>query len=189
MGNVDTSRASRFILKDYVSGKLLYCHAPPDIPANVFNAELHDLDRLASLGKLRAKRAPMTRVPIKADTYIQQTGEEGAATALSKTRQSTRAKALDRNFFAATLLGRPAVRGVAGEKNGAEFSRVRMFPHQQGEVGNDGVTVVKKKKRTGKKEKATAALNGSLGAAGQDDDKKHFKPKRQKQRSGRGYEE
>lgn len=29
-GQPDQSRSARYVLKDYVSGKLLYCHAPPD---------------------------------------------------------------------------------------------------------------------------------------------------------------
>lgn len=28
-GQPDQSRAARYVLKDYVNGKLLYCHAPP----------------------------------------------------------------------------------------------------------------------------------------------------------------
>lgn len=125
----------------------------------------------------------MTRVPIKADTYIPQVGEEGAATALSATRQSSRAKALDRNFFSGSLLGRPAVRGVAGEKNGEEFSRVKMFPHQQNAVDSGGVSVVK-----GKKKRNDSKKIDSNKVAVEGEDKKHFKPKRAKQRSGRGYE-
>lgn len=42
-GQPDESRAARYILKDYVSGKLLYCMPPPgDIDPNEFNAELYD---------------------------------------------------------------------------------------------------------------------------------------------------
>lgn len=29
-GQPDQSRSARYVLKDYVCGKLLYCHAPPD---------------------------------------------------------------------------------------------------------------------------------------------------------------
>lgn len=28
-GQPDQSRSARYVLKDYVTGKLLYCHAPP----------------------------------------------------------------------------------------------------------------------------------------------------------------
>ncbi|KAK4705280.1 large subunit GTPase 1, partial [Phenoliferia sp. Uapishka_3] len=186
MGNTDNSRASRFLLKDYVTGKLLYCHPPPGYPVADFNSELRDLELLRAQGKLRAKRAPTTRVPFKADTYIPQAGYGGAETALSATRQSSRALALDRNFFAGNLPGRPGIRGVAGEKNGAEFSRVKMFAHQ-GLVSKDG-TVVKplKGKKKIKEEAKRAALETGAGTA---DDKKHFKERRQKKRSGRGYDD
>lgn len=30
-GQPDNPRAARYILKDFINGKLLYCHAPPNI--------------------------------------------------------------------------------------------------------------------------------------------------------------
>lgn len=45
-GNPDDSRAARYILKDYVNGKLLFVHPPPVNPPineNEFNSELYDL--------------------------------------------------------------------------------------------------------------------------------------------------
>ena len=48
-GQPDESRAARYILKDYVSGKLLFCHPPPNVPsidAREFNRELYDIDHL-----------------------------------------------------------------------------------------------------------------------------------------------
>ena len=48
-GQPDQSRAARYILKDYVSGKLLFCHPPPHDPpfdAHDFNNELYDLAHL-----------------------------------------------------------------------------------------------------------------------------------------------
>lgn len=42
-GQPDESRAARYILKDYVNGKLLFCHPPPgDIDPLEFNEELYD---------------------------------------------------------------------------------------------------------------------------------------------------
>lgn len=161
-----------------MNGKLLYCHPPPTITADVFNEEVRDLVRLKALNLVRTKRAPMSRVPVKADTYIATAGDQGAATALSKTRQSSRALALDRNFFTGQLVGRPGVRGVASIKNGEDFSRVRMFPHH-GDVGDDGKS---QKKRN---DAAKAAKESEAGSGA----KKHFKIKRQKQRSGRGYDD
>lgn len=48
-GQPDESRAARYILKDYVNGKLLFCHPPPSDPAinpQEFNRELYILENL-----------------------------------------------------------------------------------------------------------------------------------------------
>lgn len=161
-----------------MNGKLLYCHPPPTITADEFNKEVRDLERLRALDKLRAKKAPMSRVPVKADTYIPTGPDTGAASALSTTRQSSRAIALDRNFFTGGLVGLPGVRGVAQIKNGEGFGRVKMFPHH-GDVGDDGKVAKSRNKA------AKVAAEGEAGSG----TKKHFKIKRQKQRSGRGYDD
>ncbi|XP_058457016.1 large subunit GTPase 1 homolog [Malaya genurostris] len=36
-GQPDQSRGSRYVLKDFVNGKLLYCNAPPDVDQNEFH--------------------------------------------------------------------------------------------------------------------------------------------------------
>ncbi|KAJ4353778.1 uncharacterized protein N0V89_005508 [Didymosphaeria variabile] len=49
LGQPDESRAARYILKDYVKGKLLFCHPPPTEPpidAKQFNRELYDINHL-----------------------------------------------------------------------------------------------------------------------------------------------
>uniref|UniRef100_A0A3Q3WR45 Large subunit GTPase 1 homolog n=1 Tax=Mola mola TaxID=94237 RepID=A0A3Q3WR45_MOLML len=38
-GQPDQSRSARYILKDYVNGKLLYCHPPPDVNAKDFQPQ------------------------------------------------------------------------------------------------------------------------------------------------------
>lgn len=48
-GQPDESRAARYVLKDYVKGKLLFCHPPPHDPPidpKLFNRELYDIDHL-----------------------------------------------------------------------------------------------------------------------------------------------
>jgi large subunit GTPase 1 len=48
-GQPDESRAARYILKDYVKGKLLFCHPPPTDPAidpKAFNRELYTDEHL-----------------------------------------------------------------------------------------------------------------------------------------------
>lgn len=49
LGQPDESRAARYVLKDYVKGKLLFCAPPPSDPlidAKDFNRELYDLDHV-----------------------------------------------------------------------------------------------------------------------------------------------
>jgi large subunit GTPase 1 len=36
-GNPDDARAARILLKDFVNGKLIYCHPPPGVDAGTFN--------------------------------------------------------------------------------------------------------------------------------------------------------
>ncbi|XP_030751131.1 large subunit GTPase 1 homolog [Sitophilus oryzae] len=36
-GQPDNPRGARYILKDYMNGKLLYCHAPPDVEQEIFH--------------------------------------------------------------------------------------------------------------------------------------------------------
>lgn len=36
-GQPDQSRSARYVLKDYVNGKLLYCHAPPSCKQEEFH--------------------------------------------------------------------------------------------------------------------------------------------------------
>ncbi|CAI6333239.1 unnamed protein product [Periconia digitata] len=58
VGQPDESRAARHILKDYVKGKLLFCHPPPSEPAidpRRFNRELYDINHLPA--KRRAQVA------------------------------------------------------------------------------------------------------------------------------------
>ncbi|KAJ1564407.1 hypothetical protein HK096_008128, partial [Nowakowskiella sp. JEL0078] len=41
-GNPDEARAARYILKDYVNGKLVFVHSPPNIEASKFNQDAHN---------------------------------------------------------------------------------------------------------------------------------------------------
>lgn len=36
-GQPDQSRSARYVLKEYVAGKLLFCHAPPGVNQNEFH--------------------------------------------------------------------------------------------------------------------------------------------------------
>ncbi|KAM7013186.1 large subunit GTPase 1 homolog [Tautogolabrus adspersus] len=63
-GQPDQSRSARYILKDYVNGKLLYCHPPPHINAEDFqpqhnkflNRDVDNCDLSATTNKHKIKR-------------------------------------------------------------------------------------------------------------------------------------
>lgn len=62
LGQPDESRAARYILKDYVKGKILYCHPPPVDPpldSKLFNRELYDVNHLPA----KRRHHPLARLP------------------------------------------------------------------------------------------------------------------------------
>lgn len=90
-GQPDESRAARYILKDYVNGKLLFCQPPPlDIDPLEFNRELYDE------GHLPEKR----RLALAA---LESSIDEHSSTADSDMvplQQGPKSKSLDGAFFA-----------------------------------------------------------------------------------------
>lgn len=182
MGQPDEARAARPILKDYVNAKLLFCHPPPlaGLSADDFNQETRERSIAEGAGR---KLAPTTRVGVRSDTYIPPpvAGPGGnsappldAAAETGRGASSARSRALDSDFFtdSALLASRPRINGRAGEAaNEAGFSRVQMFPHQS-RIANDG----------------TAIAGGGVPTQPANAGKKHFKARRSKQRSGRGYD-
>jgi large subunit GTPase 1 len=57
-GQPDQSRAARYVLKDYVNGKLLYCEPPPgDIDPMEFNRDLYNLAHLPVKRRIALARA------------------------------------------------------------------------------------------------------------------------------------
>ena len=51
LGSPDEARAARYVLKDYVNARLLFCHPPPDIPAGIFNVSSRESELRRVLGK------------------------------------------------------------------------------------------------------------------------------------------
>ena len=173
-GNPDEARAARYILKDYVDGRLLFCHPPPSVSALDFNAAQQELAfrALEASGK---KKAPVTRVGKDASTFAGvgvSTPGEGDAPA----GQSSRSRALDQDFFrdGTGLASKPAVQNsskVGTGGGGVEFSRVVAYPHQQA-IGNDGRPI-----------EGGVVMTVPVGK------KKHYKgAKHVKHRSGKGYD-
>ncbi|KAL2760768.1 hypothetical protein ACRALDRAFT_1038299 [Sodiomyces alcalophilus JCM 7366] len=96
LGQPDESRAARYILKDYVSGKLLYCEPPPgDLDPQEFNADLYDELHIPE-NRRAALVASLASLTVNGD---------GASTAASDSiplpagRKSQR---IDRGFFGPT---------------------------------------------------------------------------------------
>ncbi|KAI5366824.1 hypothetical protein J4E82_011081 [Alternaria postmessia] len=62
LGQPDESRAARYILKDYVKGKILFCHPPPTDPPldpKHFNRELYDVNHLPA----KRRHHPLANLP------------------------------------------------------------------------------------------------------------------------------
>jgi len=163
-GNPDEARAARYILKDYVDGKLLYCHPPPGVPAAEFNLPTHHSATLRLIGK---KHAPITRVGKNSNTFVPFLHTVAAGF------EETKSDAIDDVFFesdSTSQMFRPVV-----QQSRKEFSRPMLYPHQN-TVAADGTLIDSRQARL-------LSLVKNI-----DKDKKHKKMKRVKQRSGRGYD-
>lgn len=170
-GNPDEAHAARYILKDYVNAKLLFCHPPPGVESKLFNEQTHQIQLRRVAGK---KRAPVTRVGKGADTFIPMDPPVQERHAVHG-GQGTKSRALDQEFFNDQSFGVYA-KGIHGGR-GLGFSRPKSFPHQNA-VTNDGVVLAPKH----------AEMAAVFANRMQDGSKKHKKPKRVKQRSGKGYD-
>ena len=198
-GMPDTSRAARYVLKDYVNAKLLFAHPPPGIDVDEFMST----SRERSLAILEAqfeagrKRAPASHVSKNADTYVAPApdatgpgadapgGRERQLTTASVRRDAAsapmrggkeKAAALDGVFFTeAGPAPRPVLTGrnQGGDKQegGLGYARNTSFPHQR-MLGPDGMPTMESGVKT----------TGNRGG------KKHFKVREGKKRSGRGYD-
>ncbi|GAB1603812.1 large subunit GTPase 1 homolog [Argonauta hians] len=54
----DCPRSSRYILKDYINGKLLYCHPPPGVDAENFSEDPRPVNMSAKAGKKERTETP-----------------------------------------------------------------------------------------------------------------------------------
>lgn len=171
-GNPDEARAARFILKDFVNGKLLFCHPPPGTSESDFNEPTH---KNAMIRWADKKRAPVTRVGKDSDTFVPSnvipTTPDGSI--LPAQALGSKSRAVDQDFFEKTFTLNPK----PIESSGKEYNaRTQSYPHQNA-VANDGTPIPPKQSRL------IALLQQNPDAG-----KKHKKMKRVKQRSGRGYD-
>lgn len=150
LGQPDESRAARYVLKDYVNGKLLYCEPPPDtVEPEEFNRELYDefhvpeKRRAALIASMDAMSVTDAASTIDSDMISLPAGP--------KTRK------IDSGFF-----------GAGGSGGG----RVVMpFNHKYTEQGESG------KHLTGRKARAIVALQNGMDPKDVRtlSSKKHFK--------------
>ena len=101
-GQPDQSRAARYILKDYVNGKLLFCHPPPvdsSINPREFNRELYDLPHLPR--KRRAVLAGDNEASLKGSNASSLMEGAGALTTIPI--HGAKSTGLDKRFFAPEL--------------------------------------------------------------------------------------
>ncbi|EXJ62610.1 hypothetical protein A1O7_03048 [Cladophialophora yegresii CBS 114405] len=158
----DESRAARYILKDYVNGKLLYCHPPPvkdtdtDVEAygHVFNDKLYDFAHLP------AKRQAWL-IAHSDETTLD---SESPSLPVKPLETGPRARKLDSTYFSPSS-------GNAGHIKATPFNQ------QQSQ---------QQKQLTGRKAKAMAALEKGIDPSDlKMSDKKHFKGARRKARNAR----
>lgn len=152
LGQPDESRAARYILKDYVKGKLLFCHPPPTEPptdAKHFNRELYDINHLPA--KRRAHAASSTLAASAATTEdVSVMDEDLGLDAIPLTGE--KGSRLDKKFFG------------PGQGSGHVS---RPFHYQYSEQG---------KQLSGRKLKAVTAMEKGVDPSElQMSGKKHFK--------------
>jgi len=167
-GNPDEARAARYILKDYVNGKLLFCHPPPGISEESFNEPTRKNSLLRASGK---KQAPVTRVGKDSDTFVPSNIIPPTGSSILPAQAlGSKSRAIDQDFFerGSALQSKAIVQGEG-------FTRAKVYPHQNA-IADDGTPIQGKQNRL-------AALLQQVETG-----KRHKKMKRVKQRSGKGYD-
>ena len=168
-GQPDESRAARYILKDYVSGKLLFCHPPPSDPpidAHDFNRELYDFDHLPQ--KRWAMLAAQAEAAINGSDdaslvdhpeFVPRPGTQGS-----------KSERIDKRFFG------------PGQRNAGHLTMP--FNYKYSEQGRTALE--SGKQLSGRKQRAMIALErGVEPSEVQLNGKRHFKGARSKARNKR----
>ncbi|KAG7146135.1 Large subunit GTPase 1 like protein [Verticillium longisporum] len=152
LGQPDESRAARYILKDYVAGKLLFCQPPPNtIGAKEFNSELYDDEHLPE-----HRRGHL--VPVMEDLSIAGDDESNMASEFVALPAGPKSKQIDSGFF-----------GPGSSSSG----HLKMpFSHQYSQQGKAGPKTL-----SGRKARAIVALENGLDPKDVQimSSKKHFK--------------
>lgn len=163
-GNPDESRAARYVLKDYVKGKLLFCQPPPSDPpmdARQFNRGLYDYAHLPQ--KRRAALAASAEAAITGNTEDPSLMDDPDVVPMPPP-QGAKGQRLDKQFFA------------PGQGNG---NLVQPFHYKYSEQG---------KNLTGRKLNTLQALEKDVDPAEMKaaSSKKHFKGNKRGKQKVRG---
>ncbi|KAF2764276.1 P-loop containing nucleoside triphosphate hydrolase protein [Teratosphaeria nubilosa] len=152
VGQPDESRAVRQILKDYVKGKLLFCHPPPStdgpgIDARHFNRELYDIHHLPQKRQAQLAAESSTTTTSSSDPSLM----DAASDVLLPPAGGAKTRNLDQAFFA---------------HGGAGGQVVQPFHYKYSEQG---------KALSGRKFKALTALEKGVDVGELKCGKRHFK--------------
>ncbi|KAH8430443.1 ribosome biogenesis GTPase LSG1 [Aspergillus melleus] len=159
-GQPDESRAARYVLKDYVNGKLLFCHPPPTpegqppIDSHKFNEDLYDTAHLPARRQAMLAKTGHVEPTIDDDEEI--LDESSAAPVPEK---GFRSRDLDTGFF-----------GPGSKTSGGRLTLP--FNHQYTDQGQE-----MRKHLTGRKERLMVALERGVDVSEvrSGNSKKHFK--------------
>ncbi|ODO04725.1 hypothetical protein I350_05335 [Cryptococcus amylolentus CBS 6273] len=204
-GMPDTSRAARYILKDYVNAKLLYAHPPPGISPDDFMATSREesIARLEAEFEQGRKRAPVSHVSRNADTYVAPAGSQGVDAAMpedavenvKRERQATSKQIKANAASAPARSGRErisALDNVYFNEGGQQPRLVVKGRNQPGELQEGGQGFSRKTMYPHQRMLGPDGMPiigaGGKGSEGADNGKRHFKRKEGKKRSGRGYD-
>ncbi|KAI5291204.1 hypothetical protein KEM54_005893 [Ascosphaera aggregata] len=162
LGQPDESRAVRYILKDYVNGKLLFCHPPPNLDVDPldFNKELYDLDHLPEKRR-RAILASTEYAPLTPSANNDSAADSDMVSLNSEPSvpQGPRSAHLDNRFFQGN-----------GTGNAAHLKMP--FNHQYTEQG----AAAQQKQLSGRKQRMIIALENGIDVSDvRGNGKKHFK--------------
>lgn len=157
-GQPDQSRAARHVLKDYVNGKLLYCHPPPidtPIDGQEFNKELYDIKHLPQKRRAHLTVEVESKITGSKDPSLM----DDPALIPAAPVQGPKTQSLDRKFFG------------PGQTNAGHMTMP--FNYQYSEQG--------RKQLAGRKERAMMALEKNIDPADlRIKGKKHFKGNKRK---------
>lgn len=153
LGQPDAARAARFILKDYVNGKLLYCHPPPgDYDPDEFNHELYDADHLPQ------RRRAALEASLQAMALSDDGTSVGGTSEIAAVPEGQKSKNLDKGFFG------------SGPSNAGHLNRPFNYRYsEQGRESGKGLT--------GRKAKVMVAMENGMDAKDvqMGSSKKHYK--------------